>query len=412
MTDDRPPGLAVLVKRFPRLSETFVLNEFLELRRQGVRVRLFAILDPQEPQAQPEAATLRGEVVYLRARPWWALVSVMVGVIRRHPAGALRALRLALARRSRATWRHLGEALVLVDHLDRENLVHLHAHFAHGPAAIAHLAHLVCDVPYSFTAHAKDLYTTPTSYVALRSDAARFVVTCTAANAGYLRDVVGADASKVVVCRHGVDLERFRTVARSPQPGRILSVGRLVPKKGFDTLIRACAVLASRGVEFQCAIVGDGPLRHELVGLIRSLDLEDRVRIEPARPQPALVREYEQAAVFALPCVVLDDGDRDGIPNVILEAMAAGVPVAATAVSGIPEVVVDGETGRLVAPGDASALAEVLVSLLDDTKESTRLATSARRHAALAFDLCSAVGPLVDAFSACLDTGAQVEVPA
>jgi glycosyltransferase involved in cell wall biosynthesis len=153
-------------------------------------------------------------------------------------------------------------------------------------------------------------------------------------------------------------------------------------------------------------------LRHELVDLIRSLDLEDRVRIEPARPQPALVREYEQAAVFALPCVVLDDGDRDGIPNVILEAMAAGVPVAATAVSGIPEVVVDGETGRLVAPGDASALAEVLASLLDDTEESTRLATSARRHAALAFDLCSAVGPLVDAFSACLDTGAQVEVPA
>jgi glycosyltransferase involved in cell wall biosynthesis len=405
-------GLAVLVKRFPRLSETFVLNEFLELRRQGVHARLFAVLDPEERHVQPEAAELQPEVVYLRERPWWALVPGMLAVIVRHPGGFVRALRLALARRSRATWRHLGEALVLVDSLDRENLAHLHAHFAHGPAAIAHLAHLVSGIPYSFTAHAKDLYTTPVEYVALRSDAARFVVTCTEANATYLREVVGADPAKLIVSRHGVDLERFEVAMRRPRPGRILSVGRLVPKKGFDTLVRACRVLADRGVDFECLIVGDGPLRDELDGLVRSLDLGDRVSIGTARPQPALVGEYEQAAVFALGCVVLDDGDRDGIPNVILEAMAAGVPVVATAVSGIPEVVLDGETGRLVAPGDPVALADAVASLLADPTEAARLSAAGRRHAARRFDLSRSVGPLADTFAACLGTSVQVGEPA
>jgi glycosyltransferase involved in cell wall biosynthesis len=301
---------------------------------------------------------------------------------------------------------------VLVDHLDRENLVHLHAHFAHGPSAIAHLAHLISDVPYSFTAHAKDLYTTPVDYVALRSDAARFVVTCTEANARFLRDVVGADPAKLIVSRHGVDLGRFAGSARDPRPDRILSVGRLVPKKGFDTLIAACGVLARRGVDFDCLIVGDGPRRDALEALIRDLGLGGRVRLEAARPQPALVREYEQAALFVLSCVVLDDGDRDGIPNVILEAMAAGVPVVATAVSGIPEVVADGETGRLVPPGDAAALADVLASLLDDPDEGRRLAAAARNRAAIAFDLATCVAPLADAFSGRLQTGQPIEVPA
>lgn len=410
MNDHSTAGLAVLVKRFPRLSETFVLNEFLELRRQGVRARLFAVMDPHEPHVQPESEQLRPEVIYLREGRWRELAPTIVATACRHPRGTLRAIGLALRRRSRATLRHLGEALVLVDHLDREHLTHLHAHFAHGPAAIAHLAHLISGVPYSFTAHAKDLYTTPKEYVTLRSGAAEFVVTCTEANGTYLREVVGADPAKVVVSHHGVDLGRFEAAVHRPVPGRILSVGRLVPKKGFDTLIRACRILADRGADFECVIVGDGPCRDDVEKLVRSLGLEALVRIEHARPQPALVAEYEAAALFALPCVVLEDGDRDGIPNVILEAMAVGVPVVASAVSGIPEVVTDGDTGRLVPPGDRIALADALEAVLGDPQLSARLGAAGQRHAALSFDLTTAVRPLAEAFSARLGAPSPVEV--
>src|SRR5207248_8023423 len=174
--------VAVVVKRFPRLSETFVLNEFLELRRQGVPVRLFALLDPRESHVQPAAAALVPEVGYLGEGPRRARWVQATRAARRHPRGAAIAIAFALERRSRATWRHLAEALVLVDQMDRDNLVHVHAHFAHSPSAVAHLAHLVSGRPYSFTAHAKDLYTTPPSRVAARGRAAQFVATCTAAN--------------------------------------------------------------------------------------------------------------------------------------------------------------------------------------------------------------------------------------
>jgi glycosyltransferase involved in cell wall biosynthesis len=405
-----PAGIAFLVKRFPRLSETFVLNELLELRRQGVAVRLFALMDPVESHVQPEADQLRPEVTYLRgsSRRW----SVIVGSALRHPLGTARVLRFALGRRSAATWRHVGEALVLAGELDRQDLGHVHAHFAHSPAAVAHLAHLLTGVSYSFTAHAKDLYTTKPSYIKARSEAASFVVTCTEANRRYLVEVVGADPSKVIVCRHGIDLERFLLIRRVPAEGRILSVGRLVPKKGFDVLVRACAELAQMGARFECVICGDGPLRGELEALVRSLGLSRHVHLTQARPQPDLLREYERAEVFALAPTVMENGDRDGLPNVILEAMAAGVPVVATSTSAIPELLSDGSTGRLVPPQDPVALAHALSSLLSDPQERRRLGETGRAHVAAHFGLEDCVSPLADLFSARRPAPAREVLPA
>lgn len=361
------PYVAFLVKRFPRLSETFVLNEFLELRRRGVPLRLFAIMDPREPHAQPEASSLRADITYLRGASWWPRLGRVVRAAVRHPRGLASALAWVIPRRRIAAWRRLGEALVLVDELEGDT-VHLHVHWAHAPAGVAFLAHRIAGTPWSLTTHAKDLYTTPVADLADRCEQASFVATCTSANAVHLADVIGVDPAKVVMCRHGVRLDRFSSAGRRPEPGNILTVGRLVAKKGFPTLLDACAVLAARGVAFHLDVVGDGPLDAELRTRVEVSGLTTMVEFHAARPQPELVSFYNRAAVFAITPTVQDDGDRDGVPNVVLEAMASGVPVVASAISGIPEVVSHGVSGLLVPPGDPTALADAIERLLKDLR--------------------------------------------
>jgi glycosyltransferase involved in cell wall biosynthesis len=394
--------LAVLVKRFPRLSETFVLNEILQLRALGLPIRVYAVMDPHELHAQPEAEVLRPEVRYLRSgsgwRAWAALITRAVGVALGRPRGTVRGLRFAWHRRSAATWRHLGEALVLIDDLEKEGAAHLHAHFAHGPAAIAYLGHLISGIPFSFTAHAKDLYTTPPEYVALRSRAASFVATCTAANAEYLGELLDGDREKVVVCRHGVNADRFASVERRPRPGRILSIGRLVPKKGFEVLLRALAIAADGVESLECRIVGGGPLEDDLKALAAELGLEQRVQFLGPRPQTALLEEFAAAEIFALAPVVTEDGDRDGIPNVLAEAMAAGVPLITTAISGIPEIIQHDINGLLVQPGDPVGLAEQIKRLLADQTSRARLASEGRAWVIEHCDPRESVRPLAELF--------------
>lgn len=398
-----PATLAVLVKRFPRHSETFIVGEFLELRRQGLPVRLIAVMDPHESWSQPETDALVGEVAYLRRGSWWRSVPVMARTAARHPRGTRAALAWALRQGSVASWRRLGEGLLLVDRLrEHGGQVHLHAHFANVPAADAYVAHLIAGVPFSFTAHAKDLYTTPRRFLAERAAAATFVATCTAANGRYLTDHVGVRPDHLWVCPHGVDVARFSTIARAPAPGSILSIGRLVPKKGFEVLIDACRLLADRGVPFSCRIIGDGPQRDALQERIRALDLGSVVRLDAGRPQPGVLRALGEAEVFALAPVVQPDGDRDGIPNVILEAMSAGLPVVSTDVSGIPEVIDDGETGILVGSDDPVALAHALQRVLADPDLRRSLGAAASRFAVEHIDLAACVRPLAARFRGAL----------
>lgn len=394
--------VAFLVKRFPRLSETFVLNEFLELRRQGVPVRLFAIMDPGERRSQPEALALVPEVTYLRDGGWWSVTPRLARAAVRHPLGLVSALRWVIPRRRLASWRRLAEALLLVDHLHGDR-VHLHVHWANTPGAAAFLAHRIAGIPWSLATHAKDLYTVRPGDVADRGTQSRFVTTCTAANARYLDEVVGLDPAKVVVCRHGVRLDRFSPAGRSPEPARILSVGRLVAKKGFPVLIEACALLARRGVTFHLDIVGDGPQAGELAELVKRRDLAGKVTFQAGRPQPELVELYQRAAVFALTPAVQADGDRDGIPNVILEAMASGVPVVASAISGIPEVIEHGRTGLLVAPDDPAALADALVRLLRDPAAAEALGRTGEAFVRESFDPAQCVAPVADLLRESLD---------
>ena len=410
--DSANPGtlrpLAMLVKRFPRLSETFVFNEIVELRRQDIPLRLFAIMDPHEPHVQPEAAAMRQEVSYLRKddewQTWIGLWGCMIAAAFAHPRGFAGAVRFALSRGTLTTWKHLAEATRLVRMLDAMNAGHLHAHFAHGPSSVAYLAHRICGISFSFTAHAKDLYTTNPATVSLRARSAEFVVTCTAANGEYLAGLMGSQAGqKLHVLPHGVDLQRFGAVERRPVGGRILSIGRMVPKKGFDRLVRALGIVASRGVRFDCRIFGGGPLSAAVQSDAVDAGIAHLMHLGGARTQGDLLVEYAHAELFALSPVVTDDGDRDGVPNVLIEAMACGIPVVATVISGIPELIEDGVTGVLVPPDDPAALAAAIERLLGDEALRRRLGEAGRRRIFSTRALDGSVLPLAHLFRARLN---------
>jgi glycosyltransferase involved in cell wall biosynthesis len=403
----QPRRIAVLVKRFPRLSETFILNEFLELRRQGVPVDLYAIMDPHEGHSHSEALALVPEVVYLQTGRIWGGLPSALRTIRRHPWGAVRAAGWTLTRRTRAAVRNCLHAMVLVDRLGQREPAHLHAHFLHSPAAIAFIASKISGQRYSLTGHAKDIYTSLPEDLLMRCRDAEFVTTCTDANRRYLVEEIGLLPSQVSLCRHGVDPDRFSADRSDPQIGRILSIGRLVPKKGFDVLVRACAEIRRGGIEFELRIIGGGPLRDELLALAEDEGIADLVHLPGSMSQGELAVELAAAEVFALSPVVMPDGDRDGIPNVVLEAMAAGVPVVASAISGIPEVIADGVNGRLVAPRRPDLLAAVLTELLSDAAQRARLAEAARRFVREEWSWSRAVLPLRELLSDALTPPAR-----
>ena len=412
MTHPRPQRIVVLVKRFPRLSETFILNEFLELRRQGLPVELMAIMDAGERQSQPEARALVPEVTYLQTGRLRAELRAAWRTARRHPRGTIRAAAWTLTRHSRPAVRNLVHALVLLDRLADGPPAHLHAHFLHSPAALAFIAAKVNGQSYSLSGHAKDIYTTLPRNLRLRCGPARFVTTCTEANRAHLVRDIGLEPATVHLCRHGVDPDRFTVPARAPQPGRIVSVGRLVPKKGFDVLVRAVGELRRRGEPVELVMLGGGDLRDELNILAGEQGVADRVRLIGARPQHEVVEQLAAAQVFALAPRVLADGDRDGVPNVVLEAMAAGVPVVATAVSGIPEVITDGVNGRLVPPERPDLLADVLGELLQDAQLRARLGDGGRRFVCDELTWARAIEPLRDLLAAELGTAAELSAVA
>jgi glycosyltransferase involved in cell wall biosynthesis len=397
---------AYLVKRFPRLSETFVLNEILEVQRLGLDVILYALEDPREALVHPEAERLRPAVTYLHdpGRGWRSWRRLLAGGTLQALAQPRLALRLLWAlvavHRSLPSLRHAVEALWLARDLRQRGAGHLHAHFAHSPAAVAHMVHLCSGLPFSFTAHAKDIYTTLPRNLRIRAQAASFVVTCTDFNRRHLERLFeGLRHAPIHVLHHGTDLTRFSRAGRSPQAGRVVSVGRLVPKKGFEHLIQALAQLDQAGRSVSCEIFGGGGLREALAEQIETAGLADRVRLRGARLQEEVISAYRTAAVFALAPIVMEDGDRDGIPNVLVEAMASEVAVVATRISGIPELIEDGVDGLLVEPRDAEALAAAIQRLLDDPELAARLAVAGRLKVERQFDISVSCKRLVGLFT-------------
>jgi len=403
------PPVAYLLRSYPRLSQTFILNEMLALEGIGQELRLFAMSDPKEPVIQDAVSRVRARPEYLdRARSPLAAIRDHLGAAVAGPHRYLatlvyvaRAREIDRGYRTVSRFACFSRAVRLGRRLRRSGVEHVHAHFAHDPALVAHLLHRLTGLQFSFTAHARDLYQVPVPALLDRIRSATTVVTCCGANVDYITSIAPDAADKVRLVHHGVDADAFRPLERDAahDPPRIVSVGRLVEKKGFTDLIAACAELGRDGSRFRCAIYGDGPLRPELAQMIRQFDLDDHVTLEGERTQEEIRGALQRADVFALTPVVTDDGDRDGIPNALLEAMACGLPVVSTTVGGIPEVVHDGRTGFLVPPHAPSVIARRLGALVGDARLRSSLGASGRAVVIEEFDACEGARRLADAFT-------------
>jgi glycosyltransferase involved in cell wall biosynthesis len=392
------PRVGYVVKRYPCYSETFIVREILAHERAGLEVEIFSLRPTGDGHFQDLLARVRARVTYLfsvseglatealfagplTAARFWRGVSAAGELL----PGVWAALEEAREEEARDVY----QSLALAAEVRRKGIGHLHASFAHEACTIARLAARLAGVPYSFTARAKDIFHEGVRPDDLRRkfrDAAG-VVTVSDYHLDYLRRTFGPLAGHVQRIYNGLDLDEFPYVSPHDRPPVILAVGRLVEKKGFADLIDACGLLARRGRDFRCRIVGAGALEADLRAQIERLGLQGLVELIGPLPQGEVIREMHGACVLAAPCVVARDGDRDGLPNVIQEALALGTPVVSTDVTGIAEVVRDGETGLQVPQRDPPALAEALDRFLTGPRLRVHLAAGGRRLIDAEFDI-------------------------
>jgi glycosyltransferase involved in cell wall biosynthesis len=429
MAEDIRDSIGYVLKGYPRISELFIASEIWRLEQLGLPLRLFVLKPADETEHHPVVDKIEATPSYLpdatslsaTTVPRWLRENLgsfrapLARYSRRHPVRVARTAATAFRQsvRARTGLRprsiYLKEFLQAVDLADRlqaaGDVRHLHAHFAHGTTTVTWLAATLTGLPFSFTGHAKDIYReslNPAGLLRRKMRAASFVVTCTGANKEHLQRVepsaavhlvyhgLNADFAGLLPAFAAADTAAEDVPAEWPEPAgtplRVVAVGRLVPKKGFDVLVRAIADLRARGVHVELVIAGeDGPDAGKVRGLVAEL-CPELVRFTGPLSQTELLSLYRGADVFALACRVDGDGDRDGIPNVMVEAMAAGLPVVSTAVSGIPELVRDGENGLLVPPEDPAALASALLTLAVDVPLRQRLAVAGRSTVAERFD--------------------------
>lgn len=408
------PVLGMVLKGYPRISETFISNEILLLEQLGLGVHIFSMRRGRERFTHESVARIRAAVDYLPEtflRNAHRLIHHNVCLAlrrpRRYAAGLAVARRRFRRTRNPATLRHFLQAGYLVQRcLPGRGVVHLHAHFAHSPTSVALYASALSGLPFSFTAHAKDIYTSEPDQLREKIALARFVVTCTEYNRRHLLSLADGLPTPVHRIYHGIDTRLFANgaaVAAAPSPPyRLLTVARLIRKKGIPTVLRAVKQLRESGVPLTYTLIGDGPDREPILDLVRELGLEAVCRWLGTQPHRVVLECYRRADLFVLGCEVADDGDRDGIPNVLVESMAMGVPVVSTGVSAIPELVESGRTGLLVPPRQPEALAGAMRALLTDESLRRRVIPAARERVLRGFDHRALVGRLADIYRAAL----------
>jgi colanic acid/amylovoran biosynthesis glycosyltransferase len=424
---ERPLRLAYIMSRFPKATETFVLNEILALESLGHAVEVFPLIREREAVVQPGA-----EAVVARAhdvRPMSIeMVRAQLHWLRRRPGAYLAAWTAAIRGTLRSP-RFLVRALVVVPlaaafarRLDGRDVDHIHAHWATHPALAADVVGRLLSKPYSFTGHAHDLYVDRTM-LDEKIRRASFVVTISRTNRRLIEGWFGRwAAEKTTVIHCGVDPAVFappdpageRTPSDAEGDGErdgveLVSVASLQPQKGQIHLVRACARLRDMGRTIHCTLIGEGEERPRLEAEIRRLDLGDVVRLIGVQPRDRVADLVRSAAVVVQPSVVLPSGKTEGIPVAVMEALAAERPVVASRVSGVPELVVDGETGLLVEPGDESGLTAAIRRLLDDPAQAAELGRAGRRLVLRDFDLWTNTARLADRFRESRD-GSPIQI--
>lgn len=414
MTHDaiRPLRLAYIIGTYPLLTTTFVDREVMLLRQRGVTLDIYSIRRPHG-NLSAEQQQLQREVTYLLppdlARLLWAHLFFLL----REPRALLGTFYFLLTRphpsfKSRLmTVLHFGEGVYAAYLLRQKRPQRLHAHFVDRATTVALVAARLLHLPYSATAHANDIYVQPV-LLPEKITAASFIATCTGYNQAYLQHIAavhtanGRSHKEIIRVYHGLDIHNYQPQHRQELEGpfQLLAVGQLKEKKGYPYLLRACRLLKEQGYNFHCTIVGGGPLHNALQSQIDRDDLATTVTLCGALPHDAVIDHFRRATVFALPCILAADGDRDGIPNVILEAMALERPVVSTSHSGIPEVITDGCNGLLVEPEDEQALARAIATLFDDPDLRRTLGQKGRKTVLEKFSVEANVDQLLREFLA------------
>ncbi|HFD12297.1 MAG TPA: colanic acid biosynthesis glycosyltransferase WcaL [Crenotrichaceae bacterium] len=427
--------IAYILKGYPRLSETFISNEIYLLESMGLKLRIYSIKQSDEQQSHGVINKIQAPVCYLppltslsnTTLPHWlwlnypAYADDHIRLLKQHPFAYLKTLGKTLwmtIRYRKTVWSGLRKVFIkefiqagsiAVKVMEIESVCHLHAHFCHGATTVAMFASSMTGKPYSFTAHAKDIYQhdlNPGNLLQKKIQQSAFVTTCTGANQIYLASLMGKDSIHKIY--HGLDIHQFKPathrVRNNHEPVRIISVGRYVEKKGFHYLLEACFQLKKLGYQFECRIIGEFDDQYlRLQQLREKLALEDCVALSGPITHEDLASIYQQSDIFALPCQVLGNGDRDGIPNVLMEAMASGLAVVSSNISGIPELIDSGKDGLLVSEKDSSALAEALQDLISNTGLRLELGKQARHRICREFDARNTNQLLLQLFEDCIN---------
>jgi glycosyltransferase involved in cell wall biosynthesis len=368
------PVITVVLKGYPRLSETFIAQELLALEKRGHRLHLISLRHPTDKKTHP----IHDEIT--------APVSYLPEYIHQEPLRVfkswLKARKLPGYQKARAVWlrdlkrdfsrnrvRRFGQAMVLAAEMPAQT-VQVYAHFLHTPASVARYSSLMSELSWSCSAHAKDIWTSPDWELSEKLDDLKWLVTCTSFNVDHLKGLA-SDPEKVALLYHGLDLSRFaeNTQKQHENDGsdaskavQILSIGRAVKKKGYDDLLNALAALPA-DLHWQFIHIGGGPLLDKLQKQAAELNIADRLSWQGAQSQKTVLEALKQADIFVLASRIAEDGDRDGLPNVLMEAQSQRAAIVSTKVSAIPELIDSGETGLLVSERDPAALCEALETL-------------------------------------------------
>ena len=408
-SDEVPLTVAYVMSRFPKLTETFILREILAVSQTGVRVELYPLLREREPVVHPEATALVERANYL---PFLSLA-----IIRSQAAlllGRPRRYLTALGAMLRGTW---GSANFFIGGLgifpkaahaarlmEAGGVDHVHCHFATHPALAGLIINRLTGIPFSFTAHGSDLHV-DRHMLRQKVDAAAFVVPISEFNANMIVEECGDVRDKLAVIHCGVDTDMFpaRAQRAAVRPFRILSIGTLHEVKGQAYLVEACRQLVAEGVDLLCQMVGDGPDESDLRRQVAAAGLEGRVELIGRLTQAGIASLLAEVDVLVAPSVPTRGGKREGIPVVLIEAMSSAVPVVASAISGIPELVDDGESGLLVPARDSTALASALGRLHRDATLATRLGEGGREKVRREFDVHVSAARLATQFARAVD---------
>jgi len=410
MSSRKSRRIAIFLKGYPRLSETFIAQEILNLQKAGLQLALVSLRHPTDTKRHPVHEEITAPLTYLpeyvhdepkRCFAAWREARHLPGYAK------ARSIWLRDLRRdpTRNRIRRFVQAMVAAVELSTD-IEMFYGHFIHTPGSVTRYAALMRGLPFAISAHAKDIWTSPDWELAEKLDDAQWTVTCTRGGADHLRSLASS-ADQVKLLYHGLDLDRFPAPAesgshregRAPNsPLQFLSVGRAVEKKGLDTLLHSLASLP-RDLHWHWTHIAGGPLLKELKALSTELGLSENVSFLGAQAQSRVLQAYRESDLFILPCRIAADGDRDGLPNVIVEAQSQGMPVISTLISGIPELIEDRKNGLLVPPDDPTALVEAILELGRDPVRRKAMGGAGMKRVYTDFNAANEIDQLIELLS-------------